>query len=295
MEEWLTEQDVIDQTGASRRRLTRLRQSGLIPSPRRRSRGLHKGTASDYPAGTVAMIRRLDGLAAERRDAGEWLWRLWLEGYPVEIRKHLAARLDKAAALLAGIDSPEKLETLLTTARVKRSRKRNIVPARETAGRLLYDRIRRPSDWFSVLYWALSVALGFVTDADSSSAFETVKRALKLPADFGSPQFDSGNASLAALTDALLRMSDDEAERARLDCIVLSEVANRLSAIGEGRSAPILLKFFHRQWRKLTVRAGVVAFLVILRKSPEISANIDTIIQMLKWLDRRAKGEANAA
>lgn len=290
----LTDREIVAETGVSPRRLTWLRQNGLIPSPRRRSRGLHKGTLSLYPPVTVAMIRRLDGLAAEWRDADEWLWRLWLEGYPIEIGKRLAAKIGETAELFAGIDSPEKLDTLLTTARARRSRKRNFVPARESAGRIIYNRVRQPAAWHSLLYSTVAIALGIGANGDGNW-FETVKRALKLPADWPAPQIDSGNASVAVWQNTLMHMSRTEIERARLDCVAISNIADWFSELGEIRNAPLFLRFFHRQWNDFTFRAGIVAFLVILRRSPEISANIDTLVNALNWLDRHAGRIADAA
>jgi hypothetical protein len=294
MEGWLTEAGLVAETGASPRRLTWLRQNGLIPRPRRRSRGLHKGTLSLYPPVTVAMIRRLDELAAERRDADEWLWRLWLEGYPIEIGKRLAAKIGAAAELFVGIDNPEMLDTLLTTVRAKRSRKRNLVPARESAGRIIYSRVRQPAVWHSLLYSTLAIALSI--DANGGDNwFEIVKRALRLPADWRAPQIDSGNASLSALRNTLTQMSPAETDRARLDCVAISKLSDRFSGLADIRNAPLFLKFFHRQWHDFTFRAALVAFLVILRQSPEISPNIDMLVNGLNWLDRHAGRMTDAA
>jgi len=285
MDDWLTEQMVIARTGTTGRRLTWLRQNGLIPQPRRRSRGLHKGTVTWYPPITVEMIRRIDALTTETRFAEEWRWRLWLEGFPINIVSYLVACIDATLAPLTSIHDAEELDSVLLTTRGRRSRVRNFVPAREAALRVLYDRVRVPDRWYSLLSWAAGIALGF--DAIGTEGWDTVKRAFNLSNDFAVPPIDKSNASVAVLRETLSNMSPDEIEQARKDMSVVSGLADWLRHSAEARHAPELLKFFRRAWDEFTFRAMLIAFLTMLRRSPETADGVDKVINTIKWLSPR--------
>jgi hypothetical protein len=222
------------------------------------------------------MIRRIDALAANSRNADQWRWSLWLEGSPIEIGKHLAAIIDAKIRPLPGIRDAGDLDSALLSIPMRRSSKRNFVPPKGTAIRILYDRVRKPETWHSLVSGLASIALGF----DSCSRTETLeelKHGLDLPAyltvsPIDTLQIDMASISTAALKHALLNMSADETEQAKLDMV---KIDDWLSAIGETGEARVLLTFVRLLWSNLLVRAVCVAFFVIFRKSPEISAEID--------------------
>jgi hypothetical protein len=281
MQDWLAEETITARTGADRRRLTWLRQNGLIPPPRRQSRGLHKGTASWYPPVTIEMIRRIDALKAKTRNADHWRWCLWLEGFPIEIGKHLAASIDEILEPFAGIRDAGDLDNALLSTRLRRPGKRNTVPAKRSAGRLLYARVRKPAAWHSLLSWSGGIGLGFDVDG---TAFDAVVRAFKLPADWRLPPIDKSNASLAVLKDALLNMSPAEIEQGRKDMSVVSELADRLCRFSEAEHAPAWLKFLRGGWDEFISRAMLVAFLTMLRRSPDTAEGVDNAVNAVRWL-----------
>lgn len=81
--------------------LKQWRDAGLLPRPVQRSQGRGKGTATVYPAGTTAQLRRIldiraeDGQAGRRFDRDAAFWRLWWEGWAIEPRQ-VRARLTDA-------------------------------------------------------------------------------------------------------------------------------------------------------------------------------------------------------
>lgn len=70
--------------------LKQWRDAGLLPRPVQRPLGRGKGTATIYPAGTGAQLRRVLDLRSEQMAAGRRFdrnaafWRLWWEGVPVD-------------------------------------------------------------------------------------------------------------------------------------------------------------------------------------------------------------------
>ena len=144
-EDWIAERELIARPDVGRRRRLRwLRDEGLIPTPRKRSRGLHKGTASYYPPVTVAMLDRIKALAEVRRDADEWAWHLWIEGFPVTgIGERLAKHLDRlqVADIANIIKSREALDDLLTKAAAA-GKKRRLEVSRGHAAAPIFGAIR---------------------------------------------------------------------------------------------------------------------------------------------------------
>jgi hypothetical protein len=89
---WLTEEQLIAETGVRPFTLDRRRREGLVPW-NRRFLGFEVGSRTVYPPIAVAMVRRVQELQREFKGVDRWRWTLWLEGYPVDIVKWHSDRL----------------------------------------------------------------------------------------------------------------------------------------------------------------------------------------------------------
>jgi hypothetical protein len=97
---WLTEEQLIAETGIGRFTLDRRRRQGLVPWARR-FLGIGVGTRTVYPPIAVPMLRRLQELQQAFKGVDRWRWALWLEGHPVDIIKWHDRDLDTG---VAGLD-----------------------------------------------------------------------------------------------------------------------------------------------------------------------------------------------
>src|SRR5713226_4999171 len=102
---WLTEEQLIAETGVGPFTLDRRRREGLVPW-NRRFLGFQVGTRTVYPLIAVPMLRRVQELQREFKGVDRWRWALWLEGYPVDILQWHHDRLlrltNRAEALAKG-------------------------------------------------------------------------------------------------------------------------------------------------------------------------------------------------
>ena len=113
----LSEAALIAATGISKRKLTRRRQQGLVPTIEPRH-GLGRGrgtTAIEYPLTAVATIKRDNELTQTFRNIGERRWRLWLEGKPVRIAPDLADTLGQFKAVTSEMRTLSDIETKIPT------------------------------------------------------------------------------------------------------------------------------------------------------------------------------------
>jgi hypothetical protein len=85
---WLPRARVLEEGGIDERTLNNWRMRFLIPRP------VVVGKASYYRPETIAIIRRLKTLSGETHSADDWLWRLWFEGFLVEMQEWATARLN---------------------------------------------------------------------------------------------------------------------------------------------------------------------------------------------------------
>jgi hypothetical protein len=274
---WLSEQVLISLTGVPRRRLVSWRQQDLIPRPERRFLGNHKGSVSYYPPVVLEAVRRLEILKIECRDVDEWRWRLWLEGFPSEIHKHLSDKVTGLVNLAKSVDNFDTLEGHL---------KGGIHPKRETAFRFLQDRVRKQPDRNTLFTWAASLGLGMDPPAalgdPSTPLFDILKRSVGLDGDWSAPNLPS--FSIEALRMALSDSSDAERQQSRRDWTLIDGIVTALDRGASPRDAPTLIRFFLRLWKDFRTRSLLVGGLIALRREPDYSAGIDAGLGALSWL-----------
>jgi hypothetical protein len=96
---WISLDPLLAETRLSKVALNDLRRRYryIVPRPLVLPLAAGRGGAAFYPPETVAIIQRLQALRKENVDADDCLWRLWLEGHPVDIRGWAAERLNALA------------------------------------------------------------------------------------------------------------------------------------------------------------------------------------------------------
>jgi hypothetical protein len=208
-EGWISLQELRTRTGVSERNLSEWRRLGLgVPEPKQISLG-RRGTASYYPVETVRLIDRLNELRREIRDADEWLWQLWLDGFEVDVRSWAKKHLDSLQKRLDGGVDPKSL--------------------RSPTGRQLSNRVRRAPDRDEFIRAWLAVAAGVAQLVSLYATaeppiFDIMLKVSGLPSNAKAPDrdlrresgkvdFSFGNLSKTIVADA----SDDDFEQARRD------------------------------------------------------------------------------
>jgi hypothetical protein len=271
-ESWVTEQELISATGANRHTLIRWRQKGLIPRPRRQFLGFGIGTVSEYPSVTIDMVRRLGELRHQSRDADDWLWQLWLDGFPIDLQRWLGAKLDallKALAPLGDLDAVEAAIPDLPDA------------GRDSALRLVHGRVRSKPNRNSLTTWAVSVGMG-VTPAiqlgdPDVPLFDILRQAAGLSGlwPLPDPELNPEKLSLKALRTCIAEAEPAELDQARSDWKVISELVEMAES---ANLAFPLIRFLLLLWRDFAVRATMLAFLILIRRSPDHSRNLSSIL-----------------
>jgi hypothetical protein len=295
---WLTEDELIAQTGINHWNLVRWRGKGLIVKPITPRLGFAIGTASYYPPIAVPMIRRLDELRLASRDADEWLWRLWLEDFPADIRLWVDERLAKAQQKLSVIKNDEDLEMVAATLPP---------PGRGDPRKLLHKPFRRAAEPektdhpTSLMIWALAVATGIDLPATlydpTPPLFKILKQVGGLPDDgFPLPDDDLHveQMSLDLLRKILANVKDDaEFEKAREDWKLISGLAEGTYEVNwnnlRGKvsrhlrrglnktripAPPPAVDYLLACWRDYTARAILLPFLIFVRRSSDHSRRL---------------------
>jgi hypothetical protein len=275
----LDEATLLGLTGISRRTLTRWRQQGLVlPEEQRHGLGQGPGTTQlEYPAVSVAIIKRIIELRRNFKKVDEWRWRLWLEGYPVRIAPDLAKALDRSRALATNIKMNIKtlddIETkifahLWGPADLPRGN-----PLRAIFRGLSQRELR------SLMTMIICIFLGIrlpLFDEPDPSPFRVFKRAFGLPEEWKMPPglFDVCPHLLERIRNALLTATPDELEGARWVCCFLSrflgdpEEPQRDAIVVRGTSMPWRsVKVANLMWPWLGVRAALVGFIIFMMRS----------------------------
>jgi hypothetical protein len=272
--DWISEQEIRDATGISRRNLVRWRRQGLLPLPTRSFSGRGTGSTSVYPAITVPMVRRLEELRQQSpHNVDGWTWALWLDGFPIDIRKWCDDHLARAGQEIARMGSRDALQAAfdqLTAAPASRSEVRRPLVSR------LSSRQER-----SLWSWTADVMSGAASAKSlydlASPAFDALKRAAGLvgvwsPPD---PELHLENLSLTTLGTILSEATSAEMETARQDCRELERLATATGAVDwrsarkhlgveRGRSAqPVApIDFLVPLWRSPKHRAALLPGLI---------------------------------
>jgi hypothetical protein len=271
----LSEAALIAATGISKRKLTRRRQQGLVPTIEPRH-GLGRGrgtTPLEYPLTAVAAINRDNELSQTVRNIDERRWRLWLEGKPVRIAPDLADTLGRLRAVTSEIKTLSDLETKIPASLWR--------PANLARGHSLRTIFRRLSDddLHSLTTLLICVVLGIrlpMFDEPNPSAFRVFKRAFGLPKEWQMPPglFDVFPYMHEQIRNSLSTATAHELGGARAVCRCLSHLLDnpenwRRGAIVVG-GAPLPwrpIKVASSLWPSPVVRAGAVGLIVLGMRS----------------------------
>jgi hypothetical protein len=280
---WLTEQQLIVETGEGKFTLDRLRRAGLIPW-RRRFFGLG-GSVTVYPPITVAIIRSIQVLRRKFKGIDRWHYALWAdEGYPVDIVRWHAKRLlrlEKVFEKLAQGTIKTTIENVTTKGRLRRKPHQPI-----------FVRMRQPRARQALLEWAVTIGAGLTPSASiyipGSPAAKAFSKAIGStePPD---PSLEIEKMSFARLYEIVTIASTGNIELGRLDCNRLSglvRIANSLDwrrireALGvthQGGPATPIAPFERLigMWQNLDFRACLLPFLIFVRTRPGYRHELD--------------------
>jgi hypothetical protein len=288
--DWISEQELRAETGISRRNLERWRQQGILPVPTRRFSGRGTGSTSVYPPITVPMVRRLDELRQQSpHDVDGWTWALWLDGFPIDIRKWCDDHLAHAAQEIARLGNQDALQATfdrLSTETASRAGAR-----RPLVGRLSSRQERSLWSWVADVMSGPASAKSLYDLA--SPSFEALKRAAGFVGDWPAPdtELHVEDLSLTTLRIILREATPTEMEQARQDWWILERLAKAVEAVDwrsvrkhlgveRGRSAqPVApIDFLVRLWRNPKHRAALLPGLIHIRRSRDHSRRLTDIL-----------------
>lgn len=290
----ISEQELRDATGIDHHTLRRVRK-WLFLSPVRKFPGRGAGSVSYYPRIAVPMIRRFLELRSETRNIEDCVWRLWIEGFPIEIREWALRRLRPFDARLAAAlngDIGKVRKDAIATGSAKPARTH---PAYPIHGRLGSNAA------YSLLHWAFDVMAG-LTPAKSlydpaSPSFDAVQKAGGLTSgDWGAPdpELTVESLSLSRLCEILNGANVDELEQARRDWAMIAQfmdasgatdwrsVRKALHVERTSSAKPIApVDFLVALWHEPDARAVLLAGLIHFRRSPNHSHKISEILAVV--------------
>ena len=279
---WLTEEQLIAETGIGPLTLDRRRREGLVPWDRR-FLGFGVGTRTVYPPIAVPMIRRLQELQQAFKGVDRWRWALWLEGYPVDIiewHDRLLRLKNRAEALAKG-----NIKTVVVQVAGKgRLRGKPHQP--------IFDHVRQWQARQAVLEWSVAVGVGAVPPASvytpGSPAAKALSKATSAaqPAD---PSLEIEKMSFERLHKIITSASVSDVELARLDCNRLAglvtlaasldwhRVRDALGVTHQGGPATPIAPFERLigLWGNLDFRACLIPFLMFVRSRPGYRYELD--------------------
>jgi hypothetical protein len=288
----ISEQELRDATGIDHHTLRRVRK-WLFLEPVRKFPG--HGSVSYYPKIAVPMIGRFSELRKETRKIDDCVWRLWIEGFPIDIRKWALGRLRPFDAHLAATLNGD-IEKLRQDVIAAESAK----PARTKPAYPIHGRLG-PNAAYSLLHWAFDIMSG-LTPAKSlydpaSSSFDAVKKAGGLTSvDWGAPdpQLSIESLSVSGLCEILRGASAEELEQARRDWAMIAQlieasgttdwrsVRKSLHVERTSSAQPIApVDFLIALWHDPDARAVLLTGLIHFRRSPEHSRRISEILAMI--------------
>jgi hypothetical protein len=279
---WLTEEQLIAETGVGPFSLDRRRREGLVPWDRR-FLGFEVGTCTVYPPIAVQMIRRLQELQQAFKGVDRWRWALWLEGYPVDIipsHDRLLLLKSRAEALAKG-----NIKTAVVGVVGKgRLRAKRLQP--------IFSHVRERQARQAILEWSFAVGVGAVPSTSIYTPGSRAAKAFNKATSAGQtpdPSLEIEKISLERLHQIITSASVSDIELARLDC---NRVASLVSLAGslDWRSVRDILGVtrqgapaspiapFERLiglWDNLDFRACLIPFLIFVRSRPDYRFELD--------------------
>jgi len=298
----------------SRAQLERWLKAGLIPSPTRHGLGQRRGTVSLYDPIVVPILKRVLELQQPTRDMHEWRWKLWLDGYPIQIEKlcddlvgrliHIQHQIEAARSALDStpIDRLDEIEKMSAIFKAKDQR----------LFRHIVRRVRDTGNADSMITFATSHMLGYdppvpweeSVDASGPSIEELFAKFIGLTVDSSStidfvPDF-SPSSAIATINGA----SESEWRVVRRDWqtitqafetmeIVLSIFERLQGQVQQLSPEDIALlratRKAHRTWlgdmlavaRLPIMRSMLTGALITFRRS-ELSGNVDEVMTALR-------------
>lgn len=294
---WIERGDLLAATGENERNLVEFRGYGIVPRPVEVA-SKRRGKVSYYHPASIPIIQRLHTLKETTpRNMDEWLWHLWLEEYPVDIRlwvgKHLASfekRLDAVEA--AGGIAALPLET----------------PSRFNPSRAAWGRVRSKDDRRTLFTALFTIARGNArldllgkADGTGPMLLDLVLKAGGIRVREGPPdrELSSADVSLSGLAVLMDGAREAELKQARRDCLSINRLADTAEMIdwpqtmaalepiaarlapeppskearkGERvrpRPAPEAVRFCLAIWNDVEARAVLLPFLILVRRSPD--------------------------
>jgi len=305
---WLTEEQLIAETGLGEFTLDRWRREGLIPW-RRQFLGFGEGTATVYPPIAVSMVRRLQELRLEFKGVDRWRWALWLEGYPVDIVRSLKDRLQqfRKRAKTAGnyLDRLQK-----QTARSDKDAFEEAAGKGRLRGNPLqpiFDRLRQQQARRVLLEWGVAIGAGVVPPASIYTPGSPAAKAFNKgigAAKARDPSLEIEKMSFPRLNEIVRKASAGDIEQARLDCSRLaglvklaaslnwSCVRDAISVTHQGGPATPIAPFERLigLWDNLDYRACIIPFLIFVRSRAGYRHELDERFASLE-IELRALAE----
>ena len=280
---WLTEEQLIAETGVRPFTLDRRRREGLVPW-NRRFLGFEVGSRTVYPPIAVAMVRRVQELQREFKGVDRWRWKLWLEGYPVDIVKWHSDRLirlkERADAFAKG-----NIKTVVVEATGKGR-------LRGEPHQPIFSRVRQWQARQAVLEWSVTIGVGAVPPASVHTPGSPTAKAIgkatgaAQPPD---PSLEIEKMSFSRLHKIITSASASDIELARLDCNRLASlvtlaasldwhrVRDALGVTHQGGPASPIAPFERLigLWGNLDFRACLIPFLMVVRSRPGYRYELD--------------------
>jgi hypothetical protein len=275
--DWLTEEQVIAETGIGMFTLDRWRREGLVPWERR-FLALKIGTRTVYPPIAVPMVRRVQELRRagvtgfdRLRDA------LWAEGYPVDIVRWHDKRLLRLEKL-SEASAKGNIKTAVVDASSKGRLRRNPLQP-------IFNRMRRPEARRVFLEWGVAIGVGLTAPASIYTPGSPAAKAFSKAVGTGElpePSLEIENMSFARLREINTRANVSGRELARLDYNRLAGLVKRAASLPWRRIREVLgvthqggpatpIAPFERLiglWQNLDFRACLIPFLMFVRSRP---------------------------
>jgi hypothetical protein len=296
---WLTEKQLIAETGEGKFTLDRLRRAGIVPWDRRFF-GFPVGSLTVYPPIAVAIIRSIQRLRRQFKGVDRQHYALWAdEGYPVDIvRWHTKRllRLEKLSDRLA----KENIRTAAVDAAVKGRLRRK-------PHQTVFNQMRQPQARQALLEWGATIGAGLTPPASiyipGSPAQKAFSKAIS-SAEPPDPSLEIEKMSFARLHEIVINANIGQIESGRLDCNRLaglvriaasldwSRVREAFGVTHQGGPATPIAPFERliRLWENLDFRACLLPFLMFVRTRPGYRFELDERFASLE-IELRALSE----